>query len=664
MNSAPRIRIVHAGFIAFALLIVGRAAQVQLVQGERWAARAARQQFTATPLLAPRGPIIDDTGLPLVESRDLVRLQIAPRDVRDRVALGRVLERAGVPREWVTRATDRRRRWVEIPGQYLPTDVAPALAMRGVRGHPSVERVLLGSDAARRLVGRVGADGRAIDGLELAMNGVLTGTRGTTAMLRDARGRRFESPTAPGTAAVPGHTVRLTLNNALQDIAERALADAVTAMSAQGGDVLVLDPSDGAVLAVASRRPSAATGGSPAFSEPFEPGSTLKPFIAAALLARGRARADESIATFGGTLELNGRTITDIHRADRMSLADVIRFSSNVGIVRFAERLTVREEYETLRDLGFGVPTGVTFPSEASGLLRLPSRWSLQSPASLAMGYELSVTPLQLALAYAAIANGGELLEPALVREVRGADGTVRWRHQRRVVRRIMPPAIAHEVRRMLESVVDSGTATDAAMATFAVAGKSGTARRIARGGGYTRGDYTATFVGMFPADRPRYVIVVKLDSPQGTYYGGKTAAPVARRVFEGVLAARGTSIDAAALSARASRRTPTTAARERLAPVESAGAQAELAALVPRASGSAPYIVQLGESARAVVPDHRARTVPDVHGLPLRAAVLLLHEAGFRVRLGAGPTGTTAPASGTSLRPGAVVQLFTDGAH
>jgi cell division protein FtsI (penicillin-binding protein 3) len=665
LRRLSRIGIVHLALCAFALALVGRAAQVQLWQGRAWAERAARQHITAAEVPAPRGDILDATGLPLVQSRELVRLRIAPKEVRDRRALAKALGRAGVDPGWVRRATDGRRAWVSLPGLFLPTDVTAIVATRGVHAQPVADRVAIASDGMRRIVGRVGPDGEAVDGIELALDSVLRGAKGAASLVRDARGRSFESPSTPGVAAQQGNTVALTINYALQDIADRALGEAASSMGAEGGDIVVMDPHTGAVLAMASRRADPRAAAATALTEPFEPGSTLKPFIAAALLGRRRARVDEVVNTHNGTFVYNGRTITDSHKAARMTLAEVIEQSSNIGIVQFAERLSAREEYETLRDLGFGTPTGVPYPSEAAGVLKPPGAWSKPTPASMAMGYEIMVTPLQLAAAYAAVANGGELLEPGLVKEVRSPDGKTLYRHERRVIRRVMSPEIARQVRELLVATVARGTAADADMATFAVAGKTGTARRTVLGQGYVARRYTASFVGLFPAEDPQYVILVKLDNPIGAYYGGKTAAPVSKVVLQAAVAARDAALDRGALvrhgrSRAAARNLPLgdrSRPRDTLR-LAAAPASALTPVVAPVAAG-ARFVVDLPGPAvvrLAVLP---LRPIPDVRGLPLRVAVRTLHRAGFNVQLGIGPTGATLPGAGALARPGTVVRLL-----
>ena len=284
------------------------------------------------------------------------------------------------------------------------------------------------------------------------------------------------------------------------------------------------------------------------------------------------------------------------------------------------------------------------------------------------MGYELAVTPLQLAAAYAAFANGGELVQPALVKEVRDAAGIVRYRHERHVVRRLMSAALADSVRDMLRDVVDGGTAEGASLEAFEVAGKSGTARRVEHGK-YVKGAYTASFVGLFPADKPQLVILVKLDNPHHGYYGGKLAAPVFRQVALGAVAARDASLDLSELAgSQRIASNPAPAPRGRMGPggdsthagtVRLAG---EVTAMAPAvASGDSlpvPCVVRLGAPRVAVTSLPADRVVPDVRGLPLRRAVLALHEAGFRVSLGDGPSGVTLPAAGAMVRPGSVVRL------
>jgi cell division protein FtsI (penicillin-binding protein 3) len=439
-------------------------------------------------------------------------------------------------------------------------------------------------------------------------------------------------------------------------------------MGADGGDVVVLDPADGEILAMASRRADPRATAATALTEPYEPGSTLKPFIAATLIEKGRARETDVVNGYDGQLTINGRTVNDEHKAARFTLAEVIRYSSNVGIVQFAERLSPREEYEALRDFGFGSPTGVPYPVEAAGTLREPARWSKQSANSLAMGYEIAVTPLQLAAAYVALANDGELLEPALVKEVRAPGGRVLYRHERRVVRRVLSPDVARRVRTMLLGVVEGGTAVKADLGSFSLAGKTGTARFTVNGR-YVAG-HIPTFVGLFPGDHPQFVILVKIDNPRGAYVGGLTAAPVTKAVLEAALASRNAALDRRTLAQSKTVRpldSAATAARSaadsRVVRDSTGAARGDslraATALADGDSASTTPIVTLlpmrtGTAAKPLTP----RAVPDVRGMTLRTAVLALHSAGFRVVLGDGAPGVTTPAAGVLAPAGTLVYL------
>jgi len=654
-----RVGVVHGAFVLFAIALVGRAAWVQLGQADRWRARATGQQTVQTEIPATRGAILDAAGTVLVESRPLVRLDIAPTEVKRPGDLVTALRRIGVPGDFIRRAVDRDRKWVELPGRFLTTDIEDLLAMRGVHSRPVIERVPPATDGLRRLLGTVDRDGKAVGGMEAALDGALRGTPGRTVLVRTGRSGALSSPEERYEPPAPGRTAVLTLHQGLQDIAERALADAIASMHAKGGDIVVLDPHTGEIRALASRRARADASGATALTEPYEPGSTIKPFIAAALLERGRVRLDEVVNTYDGTWKLRGRTITDLHRARRMTFAEVIQYSSNIGIVQFADRLSAGEEYETLRDAGFGLSTGVPYPSESSGRLRPVDEWSGVSHASLAMGYELSVTPLQLALAYGAIANGGELMEPMLVKELRRDDGKVVYESERRVVRRIMSVETARTIRGLLREVVSSGTATGANLTTYELAGKSGTARRVAANGqGYEAGSYTASFVGIFPADKPQLVILVKLDDPEGAYYGGKIAAPVTKAVLEMAIAARDGALDARTLTGP---RVQVATTREAIAAettvTEAVRAAEESAAAA--AQPNAPYVVELGAKAEKAKRVVTARPVPDVRGMATRRAVHELHRAGFRVSLvRTEGRSETSPAAGTVLPAGTTIRL------
>jgi cell division protein FtsI (penicillin-binding protein 3) len=337
--------------------------------------------------------------------------------------------------------------------------------------------------------------------------------------------------------------------------------------------------------------------------------------------------------------------------------------SSNVGIVKFSQRLTARDHYETLRDFGLGTPTGIEFPSEAAGTLRPPSAWGKQSAASMAIGYELSVTPLQLAVGYAVFANGGKLIEPTLVKEVRSPDGTVRYRHKPRVIRQVISDDVAKGIREMLKEVVKSGTATEADIDEYVLAGKTGTPRGMVDGR-YGSGLYNPNFVSLFPADDPQFVIAVRLSNPNGSFYGGKTAAPVTRAIIEAAVASPRAALDRRRLAA--AKKEPEAPRVGATLEVASAARQAgETAAVVtpaPREPEAETVVVPVATAATKAAAAVAPHVVPDVRGMSLRDAVRTLHSAGFRVGYSGRASGrilaATFPAAGTVVRQGSLIRL------
>jgi cell division protein FtsI (penicillin-binding protein 3) len=631
-----RLRVLQGALLLAVGAVVARAAQVQLARGAYYRALAQAQRTEQVVLPARRGAILDRNGVPLALTREAYHVGVAPGELRNRTQDARTIARAlGLSPAAVSRAF--RRRYAYFGGPYSATQVERLRRMRGVHLTHELERFYPGRSLAQSLIGRPAGDGRPASGLERVFDTLLAGRPGSAVVLRDGRGRRYESPARLGAFPVPGHDVVLTLDAELQDIVERGLADALEHYGASGGDVVVIAPRTGEVLAVASRR---ADGSAPptAFTGVFEPGSTAKIFAAAALLEAGLVGERDSVFAEQGVWVQPHRIIRDEHPAGWLSLPAVIQVSSNIGIAKFIQRLSPVQQYEMLRNFGFGAPTGIEFPAESRGSLPRPDQWSEVSAASLAMGYELAVTPLQLAAAYAALANDGVLMRPLLLREVRSPAGKLIYRQEPEPIRRVVRPQVAAALRAMLRGVIyEGGTGSTAALSTYQLAGKTGTARRVTPQG-YTTGAYTATFASLFPADDPQLVTVVKLDDPRGAY-ARLTAAPVTRSLIEQVLAARTSSLD------------PSRLARHEVPPAEPAVG-----------AGWVPYVVAWppAPTAAAAAP----RPVPDVVGSSLREAVGALHRSGFRVGLrGWGPVTATLPPAGTPAAPGTLVTLVAGSA-
>ena len=645
---AARLLLLGGGIVLAALLIIGRSVQLQAIEGERWARVAEEQQRERVPLPARRGGLFDRDGIPLAISHQTFAVAVAPREVRNRGAAVEALVRVlGISRSDALRVTDPERRWTVLPGRYTAEQRRELAGLRGIHLERKLERVRPQRDIGGEVIGAVAADGSVLGGIEQELDSLLKGEPGYSVLRRDARGDAQPTLSLPVQPPTDGADIYLTLDFDLQEIADGALRAAIDSTGASGGDLLMTDPRTGEILAAVSRRPGGARSLS-LITEPYEPGSTLKPFFVATLLAERRASLrDRVFAENGSWHDQHGRTITDVHPYGWLTLREALQVSSNIGITKFVERLDRGTQYRYLRDFGFGTPTGIEYPSESSGRLRIPAQWSAFSPASLAMGYETALTPLQLIMAYGALANGGVLMEPRLVREVRTADGELLYRMEPRPLRRVVPADVAERITEVLVSVVEEGTATRASLGGFRVAGKTGTARRTEAGGRYRSGSYTATFVGYFPAQDPQLAILVKLDRPRGSFYGGTTAAPVTRETLQAILAARTSTLDGRGL----------------LPPRTRSTSRASRGASPSRLEGEGPYVFSLDEPLPR--PDSAATplqpvALPPLEGLPLRAAVRRLHAFGLHVRLqGSGAVARTVPQPGTELIAGDTVLII-----
>ena len=649
-----RISTLQAALVLGALAVVGRAAQLQVVERARWREEAALSRRATVSLPARRGGIHDREGRPLAVTQEAFEVGLAPNELEHPARDSRTIARAlGLSPGRVARDVAQKR-WVSYRGPYTGLDVQPLRPLRGVHLFGHYTRHYPNGPLARGVVGAVGPDsGQGVSGIELVLDRFLRGTPGEAEVLKDQRGRRYESPARLIREPEEGRAVYLTIDAGLQEIAERSLDEAVEEYAASGGDIVVLDPGTGEVLAAAALQTvdgRRVTNRASFFTDPFEPGSTAKLFTAAALLAHDLVQPTDAVSGEQGRwkapINTRGATrlITDTHEeAGQLTLARAIQVSSNIAMAKFSLRLLASQQFDMLRDFGFGSPTGVEFPSEARGVLRMPNRWQgVGSQMAIATGYEFQVTPVQLAAAYSAIANDGILLTPSLVREVREPGGRVLYRHQAEPVRRSVDAKVAAILRDYLRSVLDSGgTAEASRLSNYSLAGKTGTARRNV-GEGYEAGRYTASFAGIFPADDPQLVVVVKVDNPgRGQIYAAQTAAPLTRLLIEEALAARHSAIDRGRLGGRTVRAPPSPAQR----PEEPDEARVSLS-------------LPLG-------PDTAARgrqVVPGVRGGSIRRAAYTLHRRGFRVAVqGAGVVTHTSPAAGDSAALGSTVTVWAE---
>ncbi|MEN8144614.1 MAG: penicillin-binding protein [Gemmatimonadota bacterium] len=639
----------RARFIALSLGLitaayVARVTQLQVVQGERWAVQAEGQSEVRLVLPATRGRILDREGRPLAISREEFQVYYAPAEVKNPESALTVLAKAlDLSASQADRLRNADRGWLALPRRITgqERDALSRAVGSGLHFVPAPTRVYPEAGLARAILGSIDSEGAGKSGIEARYDSLLRGRPGEVAQTRDARGATYRDPEVPLSPPVSGHDVYLTLDAELQTIAENALDDAIDRTGASGGDVIIADPKTGELLAVASRRQGAGLR-VPAFSDPFEPGSTVKPFLLAALLQEGEADLADKVYAERGSWMMGSRRIEDVHEYDTLTVAEVLRYSSNIGSAKLSTRLQPGQQYAYLRDFGFGTPTGVVLTPESGGLLRRPEEWSGLSQASLAIGYELMVTSLQLVSAYGALANGGTLMKPRLIREVRGPDGKPVYQPSPTPVRRVIERDVAADIGEVLGSVVaEGGTGTRASLNTVSIAGKTGTAR-IASAGGYSERRYQSSFVGYAPVQDPALVILVKLEDPQGAYYGGETAAPVSRAILQAALASN------QPYAARVASHSGPVRELAWGAP-NSAPARAVLVASRPVEEST---LASEGQGATFV-------RLPDLRGLSLRTASARLFRLGLNVELEAsGRVQRQVPAGGSRVVPGATVLL------
>ncbi len=393
---------------------------------------------------------------------------------------------------------------------------------------------------ATPLLGYVGNEGRGLSGLEQMFDGWLTDPRPARRSLRDGKGAGVSLASA-STEEGEGSWLRLTLDRTLQYMAERELEWGLKRSRAKAGLILVQDPWTGEILAVASG--PRALDGEDAPSHPadlsipfvqwvFEPGSTFKIVAAAAALEEKMVRAEETFDCENGDWAYADIRIHDHTKENVLTFAQVMERSSNIGFAKVSLRLGKEKFYKYVRAFGFGSLTGSEIPGESAGLVRPLWRWSGVTLPVMSFGQEVGVTALQLAGAYSAVANGGTLLEPRLLKEARNSSGETRSWPPSTVVRRVMSPGTSETLKKMLQGVVTRGTGHDALLEGWTVAGKTGTAQKVdPKTGRYSPDRFIASFCGFVPAERPRLTIVVVYDEPQGVSWGGYNAGPVFRNV-------------------------------------------------------------------------------------------------------------------------------------
>lgn len=635
--SDRRMILLAAVLSVWAIAVVARLVQIQIVRNSYYVSKAAKQQERTIELTPVRGSLRDARGRILAESVEAESIYADPQAVVDKKRTAAKLAQIpslGTAREIAKRLSGNGE-FAWVARQVTPQTAAAVrkLSLAGIYLLSEHKRSYPKGHLAANVVGYVGVDGKGLAGIEHSFNDWVRGRSGKITLLRDARRGTYLVDRQGVAAAEDGKHVVLTIDQVIQFISEKTLEQTVEKYRAMSGSVVVLDPNDGSILAMASypsfdpneyRKSSPEAWRNRAVQDRYEPGSTFKIITAAAGLEEGKVTPSQIIDCEMGGINIGNFRIRE-HGGERyglISFEDVLAHSSNVGTIKVGLSLGKSGLHDWTRRFGFGTRTGIELPGEAAGILRPTEKWSLLSNASISIGQEIGATPLQVALATAAVANGGVLLSPRIVDKVVDDRGNVVHTVKREASRRVISERTAAVLNEMLKTVVTRGTGKAAQLAEHVVAGKTGTAQKAGRGG-YSN-DVVASFAGYVPADRPRLVILVAIDSPKTAQYGGVIAAPAFREIAEASLRyldvppsvpARELQIDALKL--------------------------ASLSPAIPARRRGGDIVV------------------PDLTGLDARQAFARATAAGLELRAdGRGVVSLQQPPAGTVVKPGARLEV------
>ena len=527
------------------LVLVGRLVQLQIIQHDRLAAQSDRQYLRTVEISSGRGNIYDRNRNQLATNIQVESVYADPKSVTDKNATARILATAlKLNSKAVLKKlkSDRHFVWIKRKGEMNAVEKLKQLDLAGVGFIAEAKRYYPKRKLAASTLGFVGLDNQGLAGVEHFHQAVLKGNPQRSVLEKDARGR-FLWTTAYAQEINKGkRDVVLTLDEVIQFIAERELKKQVQEYQAKSGLAIVMDPFTGAIYALASAPEFNPNNYSAypkhlwrndAVASAYEPGSIFKPIVAAATLEEGLAGPDDIFFCENGSMRIGRSRIgeADNHQFGWLTMRNIIAKSSNIGAIKIAQKLGENRFFDYMRKFGFGDKVGVDLPGEASGSLKDLTQWSGLSLASMSFGHEIAVTPIQMASAIATIANGGMLIRPRMTQSIL-KNGVLEKTFEPEVMQSVLSEETSRQMINILKSVVKTGTGGKAAISGFEVAGKTGTAQKIDPATqSYSKTKYLASFIGFVPADAPRLVILVMIDEPQKSYWGGEVAAPVFQRI-------------------------------------------------------------------------------------------------------------------------------------
>lgn len=546
-----RIRIIMIGtvFGLLFLIVVVRAFYLQILQHENLVKKAERQYQHKVDLTPARGSILDRNGTTLAESIQMDSCYAEPRRIKDIDGTAGVLAPIlGIPKHELVATLSVNKAFVWIQHCLAPETATRARNMKltGIGFVAESKRFYPNMEIAAHVIGFTGRDPNGLEGIELKYDSTILGNTGYIITERDALGRNIETVNTAIKNSSPGKNIILTLDKTIQFLAEKELAKAVTENNAKGGMALVMEADTGKILAMANyptfnpnaySRYSVSQLRNRVVADSFEPGSTFKIFTIAAAIDSGRIKATDIYNCENGTYRVADRIIHDDHPQSRLTVSDIMKYSSNIGSAKIGFKTGEETLSAYLRNFGFGTRTGIDLPGESPGSLK--RNWYGVDLANISFGQGVSLSTIQLVSALSAIANGGNLMKPYLVEQILDDNGTVVQKFEPQVIRRVVSPETARKVTKMLETVTGAGgTGTNAALDGYRVAGKTGTAQKVdpvTRT--YSLSSRIGSFVGFVPADKPKLTIAVIIDEPQDVKYGGVVAAPAFREIAKNSLA-------------------------------------------------------------------------------------------------------------------------------
>lgn len=542
-----RTSVVLVLFLTFFLVIIARIANLMLINGGPLFDYAERQHRVISTFITRRGNIYDVNGLNLAVSVGMESVCAYPEEIEDPERAADLLsEILSVDEKLILKRLKGGKNFIWIKRRVNPSQAKRIkdLKLDGIGFVKEDKRFYPHRTLASHVIGFAGIDSQGLAGIEYKLDSDLKSTRIHYVAVRDAEGKRLFGTDPAETEALRNCDVTLTVDVWAQYIAERELRSAVRGSYARGGVAVVMDPATGEILAMASypefdpnvfEKYPGSSWRNRAVSMNFEPGSTFKIFLVSSVLEDEIVGVEDALYCEGGSYEVMNTMFHDHGGSFGMlSVSDIVTYSSNIGAIKLGMKLGKKRYFDYLSIFGFGKSTGIMLPGEEKGFIPSPSSINDVDLAALSFGHGLSVTPIQLISAAAAIANGGFLMEPHIVKRITKNDGDTVYEAKPKIVRRVMGDETARKVREIMVSVVESGTGSGAKVPGFSVAGKTGTAQIFdAETGTYSETEFIASFVGFIPSEEPRLAILVVVDRPRTNFYGGSVAAPAFSKIAE-----------------------------------------------------------------------------------------------------------------------------------